>query len=69
MSAENGSKTRIIYFLLGILQAIILGWVWNVSASVQNNEVKVATVETDVKNIVVMVKEMKEDLRAALKRR
>lgn len=66
--AENGDKSKLIYFLLALLQAILLGWFWRIDGSVAEAKTNIATLQANYDNISSDLKEIKRDLRSLLKR-
>lgn len=52
MSESNGDKSKLIYFLLALLQAIILAWSFRVEGAVGDLRTKAATLEANYVNIM-----------------
>lgn len=64
----QNDKSKIIYFLLGLLQAILLGWLWWVGAGVVEAKEKIATLETSYTYIQRSMDEIKSDVKQLLER-
>lgn len=60
---SNGDKSKIIFFLLGILQALLCGWIWRVDASVTQAQVSIATLNANYLNIQLTLSEIKDLLK------
>ena len=50
--AENGDKSKIIMFLVGLLQTIILGWCWWIGTGVVEAKTDIATLQANYANIM-----------------
>lgn len=60
MSSENGEKSKLIYFLLALLQAIILAWSFRVEASMGTMRENIATLQANYSNIMRELIDIKE---------
>lgn len=60
MTNGNGEKSKIIYFLLALLQAIILAWSFRVESAMGAISLKVATLEANYTNIMRELGEIKD---------
>lgn len=58
--SENGEKSKIIWFLLAILQAITLTWIYGVNKSNSESIVKITTLEANYAFIARELGEIKE---------
>lgn len=63
MAESNGEKSKIIYFLLALLQAIILAWSFRVEAAVGDLRVKAAASEANYANIMRELTDIKAMLK------
>lgn len=59
MNQGNGEKSKIIMFLLGVLQTIILGWCWWIGASVVEAKTDIAVLQTNYGNIMARLSDIK----------
>lgn len=50
--SENGEKSKIIYFLLALLQAIILAWSFRVETAMGSVRENVATLQANYSSIM-----------------
>lgn len=64
---ENGEKSKLIYFLLALLQAIILAWSWRIDGSVAEAKTNIATLQANYSNIATELGEIKGDVKTLLK--
>lgn len=62
---ENGSKTRIIWALLAIIQSIVTAWVWQVSSKAA----RVDVLEANIINLKETVTRMDSIIEQLLKER
>lgn len=60
MAESSGDKSKLIYFLLAILQAIILAWSWRIEAAVAKGQISIATLEANYGSIMRELTEIKE---------
>ena len=67
--AVNGDKSKVIFFLLGILQAIVLTWAWRIDGNLAAAKIQVTTLEANYQNIEKSLFEMKGDIKTILKER
>lgn len=59
MGTGNGEKSKIIYFLLALLQAIILAWSWRIDGAVVEAKTNIATLQANYTNIMRELMEIK----------
>lgn len=57
--SNNGEKSKIIYFLLALLQAIILAWSWRIDGAVAEAKTNIATLQANYSNILRELIEIK----------
>lgn len=62
MAESNGTKTRIIMFLVGVLQIIILGWSGWIGSGVVDAKTHIAALEANYSNIMGELGEIKDIL-------
>lgn len=60
MSESNGEKSKIIYFLLALLQAIILAWSFRVENAMGSMRENIATLQANYSNIMRELTDIKE---------
>lgn len=56
---ENGEKSKLIYFLLALLQAIILGWSWRTEGTLMQAKMDIATLQANYSSIMRELEEIK----------
>lgn len=56
MGEGKSNKAQIIWFLIGVLQTIIFGWVWNISS-------KTDALATDVATLKAYYQDMRDDIK------
>lgn len=61
--AENGEKSKLIYFLLAILQAIALGWSWRTEGTLSQARTDIATLQANYTNIMRELTDIKSLLK------
>lgn len=61
--SENGDKSKAIYFLLALLQAIFLAWFWKIDGSVAEAKMNIATLQANYSNIMSELGDIKEMLK------
>lgn len=63
MATDNGEKSKIIYFLLALLQAIVLAWSWRIDGNVIEAKTNIAVLQANYSNIMTELMEIKKILR------
>lgn len=63
MSSENGDKSKLIVFLVGVLQAIVLGWCWWVGAATVEAKTNIAALQANYSSIMRELADIKELIR------
>lgn len=65
----NGDKTKIIWFLIGLIQAVFFWWASRIDANVTENVTKTAVLESNYATIQKSVDRVNEKLDALLQMR
>lgn len=60
--SENGEKSKLIYFLLALIQAVFLAWSFRIDGSVAEAKTDIATLKANYSNISQQLSEIKEML-------
>lgn len=66
--AETNGKSKIIWYLIALLQTIIGAWVWKMDTRVDAATLKVATLDANYSNIMTELKDVKSDVRSILRK-
>lgn len=61
--SENGEKSKLIYFLLAILQAIVLTWSWRTEASIGKAKTDIVSLQAGYGYIAQELTEIKSILK------
>lgn len=61
--AENGDKTKVIIFLGGLLQTIVIAWSWWIGAALVEAKTDIAALEANYSNIMNELSDIKVILR------
>lgn len=64
MAESNGDKSKIIMFLVGVLQTIILGWCWWIGAGVVEAKTNIAELRANYASISKQLDDIKQMLRS-----
>lgn len=60
MQTDNGEKSKLIYFLLALLQAIVLAWSWRIEGSVSAAQTNIAVLQANYTNIMSELTDIKK---------
>ena len=59
-SESNGDKSKIIIFLVGVLQTIVMGWCWWAGAAIVEAKTNIAELKASYSSILRELTEIKD---------